>query len=74
MELNDVSLMPFGKFKGKPMQDVPAEYFHWFWHQFNPALSNSSGDAVIAYIKKSMSALRQEVPDLVWEENRLKTK
>jgi len=30
-ELTDLSPMPFGKFKGAPMQDVPADYLHWLW-------------------------------------------
>jgi hypothetical protein len=25
--------MPFGKFVGRAMQDVPACYLHWLWHQ-----------------------------------------
>jgi uncharacterized protein (DUF3820 family) len=29
--LNDTDLMPFGKYKGQPMQDVPASYLHWLW-------------------------------------------
>ena len=27
--LTDLDPMPFGKFKGKPMQDVPASYLVW---------------------------------------------
>lgn len=29
MQLTDRDLMPFGKHKGKPMADVPAEYLDW---------------------------------------------
>lgn len=28
--LDDDSIMPFGKFKGSRMEDVPASYLHWF--------------------------------------------
>jgi hypothetical protein len=27
----DLDLMPFGKHKGEPMQDVPAHYLRWWW-------------------------------------------
>jgi uncharacterized protein (DUF3820 family) len=29
--MKDDSIMPFGKHKGKPLADVPGEYFHWLW-------------------------------------------
>ncbi len=29
--LNDNSIMPFGKYKGKAMIDVPDEYFLWLY-------------------------------------------
>lgn len=28
---NDLSLMPFGKYKGEPLQDIPASYLQWLW-------------------------------------------
>jgi hypothetical protein len=31
--LNDKSLMPFGKHKGKAMEDVPAGYLLWYMEQ-----------------------------------------
>lgn len=31
--MNDESIMPFGKHKGKPMIEVPDEYLLWFWRQ-----------------------------------------
>lgn len=30
---SDDDLMPFGKHKGEPMQDVPASYLLWFSRQ-----------------------------------------
>lgn len=33
--------MPFGKHKGEPVEDVPAEYLHWFLEnveRISPAL------------------------------------
>ena len=29
--LSDTDLMPFGKYKGEPLQDVPASYLAWLW-------------------------------------------
>jgi hypothetical protein len=37
--------MPFGKYKGERLEEVPSEYLHWLWHetdvhQRNPPLAN----------------------------------
>jgi len=64
MKLEDTSPMPFGKFKGKPMQDVPVSYLHWLWHNINPP-TNSNVD-VLEYIKENMDALKMENKDLIW--------
>lgn len=58
--LDDTDPMPFGKYKGKPMQDVPASYLHWLY-------CAGAKDPVKAYIEKNLTALRQEHPDGVWE-------
>ena len=58
--LNDLSPMPFGKYKGTPMQDVPASYLHYLW-------TNDCSDLRIRkYIETSLSALKDENPDLIW--------
>lgn len=59
--LNDLSPMPFGKYKGTKMQDVPASYLHWYWTK-----TEHSHFDLNAYIKESMSALKDENPDLIW--------
>ena len=66
--LTDSSPMPFGMHKGKKMQDVPAEYLHWFYH--NGGATSVEGKAVMDYIDRSITALKQEVPDLIWKNNR----
>ena len=33
MRLNDSSIMPFGKYKGVKLVDVPDEYWRWFLGQ-----------------------------------------
>lgn len=60
--LNDLSPMPFGQHAGKPMQDVPAKYLHWYWH----FTDYNEDDRIRAYIKNNVGALTQETPDLEW--------
>jgi uncharacterized protein (DUF3820 family) len=59
--LDDTDPMPFGKYKGTAMQDVPASYLLWLWTK-RPL----QDDRVELYIKKSLDALRMECPD--WTE------
>lgn len=62
--LNDLSPMPFGKYKGTPMQDVPASYLCWLWN--NTDVGKNKFDALHKYIEHSMSALKLEFPDGIW--------
>lgn len=63
--LTDTSPMPFGKFAGKPMQDVPVEYMHWLWH--GGMREKSIGESSVAdYIRKNLDALKLENKDLIW--------
>jgi len=55
--------MPFGKHKGEPMQDVPAHYLHWLWTNGKQADKQC---AVADYIRRNLSALKQENPDAIW--------
>lgn len=61
--LSDTDPMPFGKHKGEPMQDVPASYFHYLWHN---GLREDKQSNVAAYIRRNLNALRQEHPDGFW--------
>lgn len=67
-ELEDDSLMPFGKYKGKQMQEVPANYFHWLW---NNGLKNDKNSPVHKYIVKTYEALKGENGDLIWDAKEL---
>lgn len=62
--LDDIDKMPFGKHKGRMMQDVPASYLHYLWQEGlrNETATNSVAD----YIKRNMSALKEEYEDGVW--------
>jgi uncharacterized protein (DUF3820 family) len=61
--LTDTSLMPFGKYKGHAMQDVPTSYLHWCWHSV-------ADGSVIDYIEREMAALKMENKDLIWKPRR----
>jgi uncharacterized protein (DUF3820 family) len=65
MKLEDTSPMPFGKFKGKPMQDVPVSYLHWLWH--NATNPSYAAQDVVEYIRENMDALKMENKDLIWQ-------
>lgn len=58
--LNDLSKMPFGKYKNYVMQDVPASYLFWYWT--NGDKTNNVGK----YIEANLSALEKEYPDGIW--------
>lgn len=55
--------MPFGKHRGKQMQDVPVNYLHWLW---NNGMRNEQSD-VANYIRNNIAALKLEDKDLIWE-------
>lgn len=59
---SDTELMPFGKHRGTPLQDVPADYFCFLWSK--RPISDLKLDN---YIWNSLDALRMEHPDGVWE-------
>jgi uncharacterized protein (DUF3820 family) len=63
-ELSDTDPMPFGKYKGTPMQDVPASYFHWLWTK--GGMSHDKLSDVAQYMRRNLSALKQEYPDGIW--------
>jgi len=57
--LKDSDPMPFGKFKGRKMEDVPAQYLLWLYDQ------NPSDGPVTQYIENSHSALMTECKDYI---------
>lgn len=55
--------MPFGAHKDKPMQDVPASYFHYLWtHGMKDEKS-----PVAEYIRQNLHALKKEYSDGIWD-------
>ena len=57
--MDDQSLMPFGKYKGRKMEDVPAEYLLWLRDQ------KCRERGVAEYIEENLSALCKECPDYI---------
>lgn len=61
--MTDLSPMPFGKFKGTPMQDVSASYLHWLWTN---GKSQDKQCPVADYIRRNLNALKMEFEDGIW--------
>lgn len=53
--MNDKDKMPWGKYEGKLMEDVPADYFIWLLEN-----NKCSGD-VKKYIQENEKSLRMEI-------------
>ncbi len=58
MILTDNDLMPFGKFAGKRMIDIDANYLLWFKDNVAPNYSNKN---VHDYIVDNLQVLKKEV-------------
>lgn len=59
--MTDQDEMPFGKYKGAKMEDVPASYLLWLRDQ------NCSHPEVRRYINDNESVLLSECPDYIEE-------
>lgn len=58
MGLDDNSPMPWGKYKGEKMANVPASYLMWLYD------NNKCNAEVQAYINDNMDALKEEIRQL----------
>ena len=67
--LQDDDEMPFGKYQGHKMSDVPASYFHWLWTNDKDPMSKwkVKVDPVADYIWRNMAGLMKEHPDGIWD-------
>lgn len=54
--MNDNSIMPFGKHKGKKLANVPAQYLLWLYNQQEFVISSNLKD----YISDNLEVLQQE--------------
>lgn len=68
----DTDLMPFGRFKGKVLSDVPASYLKWLYNEMKPRwfkyeLTTQSTELdkvnlkTFNYIHNSMDAIDEEL-------------
>ena len=55
MALNDNSPMPYGKYKGKLMENVPASYLMWLYDE------GKCNEEVRDYIKDNLDVLKEEI-------------
>lgn len=55
--LKDTDLMPFGKYQGEEMQDVPASYLIWLYE------STKCNERIKAYIEENRDVLDFEVKE-----------
>lgn len=56
-KLNDTSPMPYGKYKGRPMEDVPADYLVWLVDNLR------ASPEVEKYVKENLDVLQKEIQD-----------
>lgn len=62
--MSDNDLMPFGKYKGVTLENVPANYFHWLW--FEAGVQHNKHHKLHDYISDNIDSFRQENKDLIW--------
>lgn len=53
--MNDNSVMPFGKYKGEKMANVPADYLLWLYE------NNKCYGEIKQYIKDNLEVIRTEI-------------
>lgn len=64
---SDNTVMPFGKWQGKELIDIPDDYFKWFWNE-NIIWYNSQKEAIkknYAIIWNQYSSYRYALMDYI---------
>ena len=56
--------MPWGKYKGRSMVDVPADYLFFLWTTLNK--EHDMQCPVADYIRRNLASLEQDYPDGIW--------
>ncbi len=57
MKLQDDSPMPYGKYKGFPMEEVPADYLIWLMDNLR------ASPEIIEYVKENREVLDKEIKE-----------
>lgn len=57
--MSDEDLMPFGKFAGQKMANVPAHYLKWLWD--NNIVSVKKWNKLYWYISENLDAIEAEL-------------
>lgn len=60
--MNDEDHIEFGKYKGRKLKHVPADYLLWLWD--NGVWADKLHD-LHSYIRDNMSSLEQDAPDVI---------
>ena len=55
--LTDESPMPYGKYKGRPMEDVPADYLIWLVDK------RRASPEVMSYVEENREVLNKEIKE-----------
>lgn len=58
-KFNDNTPMPWGKYKGKPMVEVPDTYLVWLWD--DSGFDRTRNAALFAYIESNLEAIRHNI-------------
>ena len=53
--MNDDSLMPFGKYKGNKMSEVPDHYLMWLWE------NTDLRDPLKSYIESNLTVIKTNI-------------
>lgn len=59
--LNDTDKMPFGKYQGTPMQDVPPSYLKWLYEEIEKGGTTEKNLPVYNYVYNSWDAIQMEL-------------
>lgn len=54
-QINDDTPMPWGKYKGTPMEDVPASYLLWLYDV------GTKDNDIMHYIRENLDVLQKEL-------------
>lgn len=59
--LIDTDRMPFGKYKGERMQDIPPSYLSWLYYEIKKGGITKYNELVFNYIWNSQDAIAEEI-------------